>query len=148
MTIKQRQSVSPRLREMVKSNPKSVKISESEIAVPIDEQSNYSQTIQTHANAVVPATNGESNGAWIDCDGFDKMAVSMTTSSSSGNTGCYVHWSNDGTNIHGTETVLSPAQALIHSTKIVDVKTRYVRVVATNTHTTPITVNTWTYLKV
>lgn len=148
MSVKQNQSVSTRLRNMVKSNPSSVKISESEISVPTDNQARFSQTIQTHSGVTVAPTTGTNDSAWIDCDGFNDVVISQINDAA---TASHVHvfWSHDnGTTTHGTGTnVLTGTQQQKDPVQI-PVKARYLRLRLSNTDASPHIMSAFVYLKV
>lgn len=146
MAVRQRQSISTRLREMVKANPVSMKLSESEIILPTDEQANFNQTIQTHTNATVAPSGGTSDSTWIDCDGFDKIALTLSNSAAT-TSFAHIHWSNDGTNAHGQDTKILPDSTDQNRAIETSVKARYARIRAVNMDTTPRTMNVWAYLK-
>jgi hypothetical protein len=119
-------------------------ITGSDVMQPVDIQSHYSQTIQTHTASVVPPSSW--NGPlWIDTNGFSEIAVTFlndaaTTSSIS------IEWSNDGTTKQGTESV-APNGAFKERVASVPTKARYARVAVWNGDTVAHTISTWAYLK-
>lgn len=121
-----------------------VKITASDIQQPVDVQSHYQQTIQTHNAVSVPATTGLSTGAWIDTNGFDTVAVTFKNSTSTASN-VYLYFSSDGINEAGWETVGSGTS----STKsgIFETRARYVRVALGNTDAAAKVMSAWIYLK-
>lgn len=121
-----------------------VTILASEIAVPIDVQAHYAKTIQTH-NAVSVGASGNSNSSYIDCDGFDKVAFTVLNDAAT-NSSVETHWSNDGINAHGAETLIVQSTSP-NKVGISDIKARYVRVQLKNADTVAHTMSAWVYLK-
>jgi hypothetical protein len=120
-------------------------IEESQVILPMDLQSHLQQTIQTH-NAVSVAANNFSQSTWIDCDGFDKVAITMINDASTVNA-VDVQWSNDATNIHGVESIIGNASSQ-YRYGITDTKARYARVKVYNLATDIAhTQSCWAYLK-
>lgn len=120
-----------------------VSLSGSNVIQPVDIQSRYSQTIQTH-NAVSVGANNYSVGSWIDTNGFDKIAVSLL------NDGAFicsidVHWSNDGVTQHSWETGASSSGSSKNA--IFDTKARYARVKLVNGEAAAHVMSAWVYLK-
>lgn len=111
--------------------------------LPVDIQSRYAQTIQTH-NAVSVAT-GWSNGLWQDADGFDKVAVTLKNDASTSNT-ANIEWSNDGVAIQGVETIIANSTTNNRSA-ITEIKMRYFRVNIYNGDAVAHTMSAWAYLK-
>lgn len=64
--------------------------------LPVDIQSRYAQTIQTH-NAVSVGASGFSLGSWIETKGYDKVVLSVKTDVQHA-LRIKCHWSMDGTN--------------------------------------------------
>jgi hypothetical protein len=102
-----------------------VDLEEASSIIPIDIQSRLASTIQTH-NAVSVAISGSSSSAWLDCDGFDKLAVHLKND---GSTSSQVNllWSVDGSTQIGYETILASGSSQYRSV-LTDVKSRYVMV--------------------
>lgn len=129
----------------VTDNPAKIGVSESEIIIPVDIQTRYAQTIQTH-NAVSVVASGNSSSPWFDCSGFDKIAV-MGQSNQALNWGIEIHWSDDSSSQRGLETLIAPSPAN-SKIQITDVKAKFFRVVVKNTDaTTSQIISTYTYLK-
>lgn len=117
--------------------------------IPVDIQNRLASTIQTHTNAVV-APSGTNYGnyasSWIDCDGFDKIALAIAndaaTASSMG-----ILWSHDGTNTHADETPIASSTQK-YKGGITDIKARYARPYIVNGDTGAAhTINAFAYLK-
>jgi hypothetical protein len=114
--------------------------------IPIDIQSRYAQTIQTHNAVSVGSSNGYSDSSWIDADGFDKIAITMKNDAG---TSSYVdiHWSHDGANRIGIEFGVIPSNVNAEKSAITDIKARYVRVRVVNADTIAHTMTAYAYLK-
>jgi hypothetical protein len=122
-----------------------VNVKQADAIVPVDIQNRLASTIQTHSGVVVAATTGTSASAFIDTDGFDKIAISLYNDAQT-NSGAYLEWSNDNATAHGAETIIATATAR-NKISITDTKARYVRLVIQNTDAAPHTMNAWAYLK-
>jgi hypothetical protein len=122
-----------------------ISLKESQIIQPVDVQARYGQTIQTH-NAVSVGANGTSDSVWIDCGGFDKLAITLLNDANAESL-MFASWSNDGINTHGYETV--GAKSVIKQNQgEVPVKARYVKVRIQNYDATVShTMSAWAYLK-
>jgi hypothetical protein len=130
------------------NNPLPIKHSASDIIQPVEVQSKYAQTVQTHNAVSVALSSWSTESAWHDCDGFDKIAVSVLND---GNFACKcnVMWSNDGITKHGEETVASIATAISTVCQgIVDIKARYFKLSLNNQESALAhTMSAWSYLK-
>lgn len=117
---------------------------ESNSIQPTEIQARYATTIQTHSGVTI-APSTSANSVWVDCDGFDKVAVTFVNG---GGTSNYValRWSNDNSNLHGLETVLATTTDQYRAVESM-VKARYLQVQVYNGHTAPVTVNSWILLK-
>lgn len=102
------------------------------------------QTIQTH-NAVNIGPSSNSASAWIDCNGFDQINVTMLNDAST-NSKVSIHWSHDGTNLHGQDFEILPQNSLKERVVRTGVKARYARIVVINTDTASHTISAWVYL--
>lgn len=122
-----------------------VTIKGSEVMQAQDLQYRRSETIQTHT-AVSITTNGWSNSAWLDSDGFDKVAVNLLNDAST-STEVRVEWSNDNATVHSYEVIMG-AQSLDKRTAITDTKLRYFRIAVKNGDAVSHTMSAWAYLKV
>lgn len=132
------------------NNPLNVKVNglESNSIQPVDIQSHYMQMVQTHSGVIIaPSTSSYGSFAttFIDCDGFDKLAV-ISLGSVSGSSTLEIYWSTDGVNIHGAEYSLASGTTTGKAIEV-PVKARYARVNFYNAHTAPITVNAYATLK-
>jgi hypothetical protein len=119
-------------------------IASTDIMQPVDIQSHYQTTIQTH-NAVSVATVTISHSAWIDTNGFDKVAITMLNSAA---TSSYIdlYWSNDGINVHGANYSQQSSTALSKAFEI-PTQARYLRISLYNANTASNTMSAWAYLK-
>lgn len=122
----------------------SVGVTSSDIMQPVDLQSRYQQTIQTHTATMV-APDGVGQSVYVDTNGFDRLAVTVTTDSTMG-TKIQLVWSNDGVSQHGVDSLSStPDKWYTHETAT---KARYVKIyVVNNDASAPHTMSSWTYLK-
>jgi hypothetical protein len=118
----------------------------SDMILPVDIQSKLAQTIQTHNAVSVGATNGSSaQTSFMDCDGFDKLAITVNADATI-QFSATITWSNDGTSIHGVETILAQAAGQSRA-GILDIKARYAKVTLFNFDAAAHTVSAWAYLK-
>jgi hypothetical protein len=128
------------------NNPLPIKHSASDIIQPVEIQSKYAQTIQTHNAVSVPLSN-YSNGSWIDCDGFSDIGVTFVSDSNTLNSSISLHWSNDGSTKHGDETLVATSTPMFKQ-GVTSIKSRYVRVVLGNQDSALAhTMSAWAYLK-
>jgi hypothetical protein len=83
-----------------------VDLEEASSIIPVDIQSHYASTVQTHNAVSVPANNSSRMTTFIDCDGFDKVSITLSNDSA---TASYISliWSNDGVSNHGLEDTLA-----------------------------------------
>lgn len=118
-----------------------------EATVPVDIQSRYATTIQTH-NAVSVPLSSTSTGSFIDVDGFDKISVIATNDNTTSTWAVNLIWSIDGVTDHGYEILLASGALGNKTIKITDTKARYVKVQLQNTDATLAhTMSAWAYLK-
>jgi hypothetical protein len=152
MPIKQEQYVHAMAEdtETGKPMPKvAATLTGSNIAQPVDIQARLSQTIQTHSGvSVAPSGNSAGNYAstWIDCDGFDKIGITLNNDAAT-SSNIDIYWSNDNSAIHGREQNVIPSGTLAIRAGITDVKARYARVYVFNNDAAPHTFSAWAYLK-
>jgi hypothetical protein len=119
------------------------KLTGSNIKQPTDLQARLQTTIQTH-NAVSVAASAWSSSAWIDMDGFDRVAITMLNDAST-TSSITIDWSNDGTTIHGNESAgndTKKQRAVEYA-----IKARYARINLNNGDTVAHTMSAWAYLK-
>jgi hypothetical protein len=90
------------------------------------------KTIQTHNNKTIVKSTWDYTASWIDCDGFDRVA--LTTTNNGGANAVNLQWSNDGSNIHFDEGLLTPTTANSRGVETA-VKARYVKVAILNNDT-------------
>lgn len=123
----------------------SAQLTGSNVIQPTDIQSHLQTTIQTH-NAVSVALSGNSVGSWIDADGFDKIGCTMAGDNSFSNS-CSIHWSNDGSTLHGAESIIATGTGQQRA-GITDTKSRYFRLVLGNNDSAAAhTMSAWAFLK-
>jgi hypothetical protein len=118
------------------------------IIQPIEIQSHYAQTIQTH-NAVSVAISTWSNGSWIDTDGFNSLDVTLLNDNTTASA-LEVHWSNDGVTLHAKETgiVSATGNNVRCNVNEIPTKARYVRISVNNADSALAhTMSAWAYLK-
>lgn len=119
------------------------KINGSDVMLPIDVQGHYQSTIQTH-NAVSILASSGSNGGWIDCAGFDTIAITVMNDAV---TQSYIdiQWSHDGVNQQGLDSSVADSQQ--YKAMSVPTKGRYARIRIGNGDTVAHTMSAWAYLK-
>lgn len=127
------------------SNPIPVKQTDSDIMLPIEIQGRLQTTTQTH-NAVSVAGSGNSiNTSWIDCFGFDKVAMTLLSDASTTNSANLL-WSNDGATQHGFEQIITSSTGNTRS-GISETKARYLKVQILNGDASAHTMSAWIFLK-
>jgi hypothetical protein len=111
---------------------------------PVEIQSRYASTIQTH-NAVSVGASSWSYSSWYDCDGFDKVGVKMKNDASTP-TALNIQWSDDNSTTMYDEALVGSGTP---NTKgaISDIKGRYARIGILNNDTVAHTVSSSMYLK-
>jgi hypothetical protein len=114
---------------------------------PVDIQSRLASTIQTHSGVVVaPSSTSYGANAWVDTDGFTDIAVTLLNDASVSSV-VDVFYSNDGSNEHGSETVIASGTPLKRAGST-SLKARYIKVRVTNSDAGAAhTMNAWAYLK-
>jgi hypothetical protein len=128
------------------NNPLPIRHSASDIIQPVEVQSKYASTVQTHNAVSVAISTGSTSTTWIDCDGFDKLAVTHLNDASTASN-CNVFWSNDGTTQHATDQNITNGTSN-QKAGIVDVKARYAKLYLYNGDTALAhTMSAWVYLK-
>lgn len=130
-------------RGISSDNPLNVKQAGSDVQMPVDIQSRYQQTVQTH-NAVSVAASGESQGAWIDTNGFHDVSATLLNDAATTSTLSFF-WSNDGSTTHGIEHVLSNTEK--NKAASATIKARYMKVRIHNGDTAAHVMSAWAYLK-
>ena len=100
---------------------------------PVDIQSRYAQTIQTH-NAVIIAPSGSNISPWIDCNSFDRIAFSLK-SDANHSFSVYIDWSVDGVSQTGKDDPITKTGQFFSVETAV--KARYFRLNIINNHTSP-----------
>ena len=122
------------------------KIKDSDVMVPVDIQSRYQKTIQTH-NAVSIPLSGNNASAYYDTTRFDSLGVIVRNDVAGKALTVLITWSNDGVSPHGEESLIAnaTAQYLGASTTI---KAKWFRILVINGDSALAhTVSTSTYLK-
>jgi hypothetical protein len=128
------------------TNVSNVNVSSSDIIVPTDKQSGLQKTIQTHNAVSVALSSNSTSSTWIDCDGFDKLAITLLNDAGTSSF-ANAYWSNDGVSTHGMDTVIA-ASTQQQKAGVVDVKARYLKVLVGNSDATLAhTMSAWAYLK-
>jgi hypothetical protein len=121
-------------------------ITGSDIMQPVEIQGRYAQTIQTHNAVSIGASASSTQSTWIDCNGYDQIAVTLSNDGTTAST-LNVTWSNDGVTAHGAEAILPNATGSAQRTGIVPVKARYAKLVLINGDAAAHTMSAWAYLK-
>jgi len=119
-------------------------ITGSDVMQPVDIQSHYQQTIQTHAGVMVAPSVG-SGSVWLDTTGFNEIAFTIANDATTA-TSIDVTWSHDGTSTHGVEYGVIPGTPRYKAISMAT-KARYVKLTITNTDTAAHTVSAYAYLK-
>lgn len=122
-----------------------VNVKQSDAIVPVDIQNRLASTIQTHAGVAVAGSGSASQASYMDCDGFDKVAITLLNDASLASS-ANILWSNDGTTNHGSETVIVSGPTSIKA-GVTDIKARYAKVQVVNGDTAVHTMSAWAYLK-
>lgn len=128
-----------------KDNPLDINVNASAVIQPVDVQARYTQTIQTQNGQAVGASTFH-DSSWIDCNGFDRIAITVLNSGATANH-VHLHWSHDGSALHGMDSNMIPSTVDQYRAGETLVKARYVRVRLNNGHTAPVTMSAWAYLK-
>jgi hypothetical protein len=128
-------------------NPLPIRLQDSAITLQTDNQNNLASTIQTHNAVSVALSSYSIQSTWIDCDGFDKLAVTFINDAAT-TSSVDIKWSNDGVTQHGQDLSVVASNTLINKTGITDVKARYAKVTVVNGDATLAhTMSAWAYLK-
>jgi hypothetical protein len=145
--VPQHEDVNGDYKATGEKNPLPVSIEDSGGAAQVDIQYRKQQYKPGLTGQIIPANNtGET--AWIDTDGFDKVAFTYISDAASSNT-AHVLFSNDNTNIHDIVLNALPTQAVKERGLVVETRARYVKLrIANNDGAAPHTFNAWAYLKV
>lgn len=126
-------------------NPQPVQLLGSDIQVPVDIQSRYAQTIQTHAGTMVAPVSSSIPTTWIDCNGFDSISVTLLNDAATTTVG-NIQWSHDGVNRHGDDSIFAPASTQ-RRTATTTIKARYAKLHLDNNDAAPHTFSAWVYLR-
>lgn len=104
-----------------------------------------SQTFQTHNAVSVPGSNGVLDSTtWIDCKGYDQIAVTFLNDASTSAT-ISVIWSNDGAAKHGDDVIIATGTSSRRAGRT-GVKARYCKVSLLNADAAAHTMSAWAYL--
>jgi hypothetical protein len=125
MAVKQRQSVSAKMRSIQNKSTHDVNLKESGIIVPTDQQARLKQQIES--NTTILGISAQYTGASFDtmADGVNFTGVTGLVTSNQAGT-LYIDQSPDGTNWYTTDTIAVSASGL---GKInFDILVRYLRV--------------------
>lgn len=124
-----------------------VNLKASEIIQPVDIQTRYSKTVQTHSGVVL-GPNGNMNSDWVDAEGYDRIALTLANSAGT-DSRAHIQWSHDGSSYQGYDVDVIPQNTYQYRAGETSVKAKYFRVEVQNKDaTTPRTMSTWAYLKV
>lgn len=104
------------------------------------------QTTQSHNAVSVAPTSGQVLSAWINCEGFDKIAVTLMNDAAT-NSILHIYWSNDGVTEHGWDLTLLSSSTQQRRAAVTDTKAKYAKIVVTNTDAAAHTMSAWVYLK-
>jgi hypothetical protein len=122
-----------------------ITLGDSNIMQPVDIQSHVQTTIQTHNAVSVGASGSSIDTQWRDANGYDQLSLTYTSDASHSNN-MTVYWSNDGTNIHGSETPISTGSRNNAATTI-PTRARYFKTSLFNGDTVAHTMSAWAMLK-
>jgi hypothetical protein len=127
----------------------SVIVANSQIQQPVDIQSRYSLSVQTHANKSINSQWGDYGAdVWIDTDGFANVGLSIS-SNNFHDFSVDVAWSNDGVNVRGLSNEVIPGGSNYKYASLkspLPVQNRYCKVIITNKSTSAKTYSAWLYL--
>jgi hypothetical protein len=122
-------------------------LTNSEIMQPIEVQGHLQTTIQTHAGVIVTPNGSNSNSAWIDTAGFDRVAITYINDANTNNS-TDILWSHDGINTNSIEWVVLNTSTIKERAVEVPTKARYMKIRLNNGDTSaPHTMSAWAYLK-
>lgn len=123
-----------------------VTTADSAIMQPVEIQGHLSQTIQTHTAVSVPLSGtNQGPASWIDTNGYFSIGT-MVRSDASHSLTLKLVWSNDGVNIHNTQSLVTGtgSDASGHT----ETRARYVKVQIENGDAAAAHVmSAWAYLK-
>jgi hypothetical protein len=119
-------------------------IVESGIMVPVDVQSRYQKTVQTHNAVSVSASSSSGQASYMDVSGYENVAITGQASPSE-KWGFTVYWSHDGVSVHGVD--FGAVDVMNNKTLALPVKARYMKVNLNNSATNASTMNAYAYLK-
>lgn len=115
--------------------------------LPMDVQSRLQTTIQTHNAVSVGALGSSLQTSWIDCDGFNDIAVTFLNDAST-NSYAHIQWSNDGISSNGRDYNVIPSDSNQYKAGCVPIKARYAKVQMYNGDSALAhTMSAWAYLK-
>lgn len=121
-------------------NIQDVSIAGSTVQIPVDFQSRYSSTTQTHNAVSVTANSSSLYSTWIDLNGFGSAEFTALNDADTENS-VIALWSNDGTNQHGREVVVMGTAR--YKTGFIPKKARYLKVELYNPDTIAHTMSAW-----
>ena len=115
--------------------------------IPMEIQSRLASTIQTHNAVSVGASGNSTSASFIDCDGFDKVALTLLNDAAT-NSQVDIYWSHDGSSNHGQETIIANGGG-VRRNGITDIKARYAKMLVYNNDSALAhTMSAWAMLKV
>jgi hypothetical protein len=104
------------------------------------------KTIQTHTNQNINTVTGNTQAAYMDCRGYEKIAINLKKDIT-GNAKVDIIWSHDGVNPCGDSRDVIPSNSALRDSGIVETRAEYAKVYIYNSHTATIQFNCWAYLK-
>lgn len=107
-----------------------VNIKQSEVMIPVDIQSRYTRTIQTH-NAVSIGASSSSSSNFFSSDGFNEISITLLLDGGTASQ-VYIHWSHDGVNPHGDDSTLPGNSTGNLKAFTTSVKAKYFKVILRN----------------
>lgn len=124
-----------------------VTTADSAIMQPVEIQGHLSQTIQTHNAVSVPLSgNSIAPTNWIDCGGFDQIAVTLLNDAATASK-VSILWSHDNATTHGVDWDILLSGTTQQRVIRTGVKARYMKVRLDNADTAAAHVmSAWAYL--
>jgi hypothetical protein len=121
-------------------------ITGSDVMQPVDIQSHYQTTIQTHTGVMAAPNSWNTAAAWIDTIGFDRIAVTLSNDAAV-QSSVNIMWSHDGTNSQGEDSGVITTGTAIRKAGETATKARYAKVSISNADAAAHTMNAWAFLK-
>jgi hypothetical protein len=121
-------------------------IASTDIMQPVDIQSHYQILSQTHAGILIAPNTWNTAAAWIDTNGFDRIAVTLMNDAST-QTSVNIVWSHDGVTQHGEDSGVIGVGTAIRKAGETATKARYAKVSISNADAAAHTMSAWAFLK-